>query len=449
MMPRGPPRLALRLRTLSISYGSRAALKEVDLEVGVGEFVALAGPNGSGKTTLIRAVLGLLPSLPGSVELFGDPVESLSIRDRARRVAWVPQEEFPRDDVPLLDYVLYGRNAHLGWLEGESERDRRQALTILSQMGLKDRVADGVLSISGGERQRTILARAIAQDAPLLLLDEPTSHLDIGHQLDLLVRVRRLAEERGVGVLAAMHDLNLAARFADRIVVLSHGRKHVEGTPSEVLSEELLARVWGVASDLRQDPRTGVPYLLPHHVIPVGRPGSTPPDERPIHVVAGGGAGGPFLRALIDEGFRVTVGAIHLLDSDTEIAERLAIPAAVEIPFAPLGPEVRARNRDFLAEAQAIVVAPFAVGPSNISNLEDLLPYRGRVPMLLATHPPIIERDFTKGSASQLWEALRQAGGIEVPDPPAAIRRLQDPSTFAGSASKPVLATSPSGAGQG
>ncbi|MGI0068212.1 MAG: ABC transporter ATP-binding protein, partial [Thermoplasmata archaeon] len=212
---------ALELRGVTISYGSRPALVEVDVGVDPGEFVALAGPNGSGKTTLIRAVLGFLPPDRGDVRVFGSRIAELSPRFRARSVAWVPQDEPVRDDVPLLDYVLYGRYAHQEMLEGESAEDVRIAREVLEQVGLADRAEDGVLSISGGERQRAILARALAQTPKLLLLDEPTSHLDIGHQLDILGRVRELARRRGVTVVAALHDLNLAARFADRIVVLS------------------------------------------------------------------------------------------------------------------------------------------------------------------------------------------------------------------------------------
>ncbi len=361
-------RPAVRLKAVTVRYGNRAALHDVDLSVAPGEFVALAGPNGSGKTTLLRAVLGFVTPQEGEVELFGTPVARLSVRERAQRVAWVPQEESPRDDVPILDYVLYGRYAHLGLLEGESDKDRRLARQILEDVGLADRALDGILSISGGERQRVILARTLAQQTPVLLLDEPTSHLDIGHQLDLLERVRQLSRRRGVTVIAALHDLNLAARFADRIFVLSRGRGYADGPPEKVLSEDLLGRVWGVVADLRRDPRTGAPYLLPHRVIVPGLPGATPPTLGPVHVVGGGGAGSPYFRALADDGFRVTAGALHLLDSDSETADTLGIPAAVEVPFAPLGEEVRARNRELLSAARAIVVTAFAVGPSNLAE---------------------------------------------------------------------------------
>jgi len=407
----------LGLRSLTVRYAERVALQEVDLDVPRGQFLALVGPNGSGKTTLLRAALGFLTPDSGTVRLFGSDVRVLSIVERARRVAWVPQEESPRDDVPLIDYVLYGRYAHLPWLQGESSVDHDAAARALEAVGLADRAADGILSVSGGERQRAILARALVQDAPLLLLDEPTSHLDIGHQLDLLGRVRELSRARGVTVVAALHDLNLAARFADRIVVLSRGRRVADGSPAEVISEELLARVWGVVADLRRDPRTGAPYLVPHHLVPPA--GSSPGallGRGPVHVVGGGGSASPYLRALVEAGYRVTAGALHLLDSDLETAESLGVPTAVEVPFAPIGSDVRQRLRTLLDAAAAIVVAPFPVGPSNLPNLEEVRHSLGRVPILLVARPGGVSWDFTGGRAEAILEELRRGGSREARD---------------------------------
>jgi iron complex transport system ATP-binding protein len=434
---------AVRMDGVSVRYGGRVALHDLSWTVRRGEFVALAGPNGSGKTTLLRALLGFVSPDEGEVEVFGTPVARLSVRERARRMAWVPQEESGRDDVPILDYVLYGRYAHLGALEGETDADRRFALEVLEEVGLADRAQDGILSISGGERQRAILARALAQEAPLLLLDEPTSHLDIGHQIDLLERVRRLSRLRGVTVIAALHDLNLAARYADRIFVLSRGREYADGPPSEVLSEELLSRVWGVVADLRRDPRTGAPYLLPHRVVPGPTDRTLSLSLGPVHVTGGGGAGSPYFRLLVDEGYRVTAGSLHLLDSDSETAETLGIPSAVEVPFAPLGPEVRARNRELLAAARAIVVAPFVVGPSNVANLEDLLPFAGKTPILLVTRSATPDWDFTGGQAAQQLGALRDLGASEVDSPERLLAELRRvlPRPSAPAASLPVSAT--------
>lgn len=427
-----PRDLALRLRGVTVRFGDRTALQDVDLEVPRGQFVALAGPNGSGKTTLLRAALGFLTPESGAVELFGTEVNRLSVMERARRVAWVPQEENPRDDAPLFDYVLYGRYAHLGWLRGEGPSDRDAATRALQAVGLADRARDGILSVSGGERQRAILARALVQEAPLVLLDEPTTHLDIAHQIDLLTRVRELSRERNVTVVAALHDLNLAARFADRIVVLSRGRRVADGLPTTVLSEELLARVWGVVADLRRDPRTGAPYLLPHHLVAPARSGpGTFLGKGPVHVVGGGGSGAPYLRALSEAGYRVTAGALHLLDSDLETAESLGALTAVEVPFAPIGEEVRERLRSLLDAATVVVVAPFPVGPSNLPNLEEVRRCLGRIPVLLVRRPAGEEWDFTGGRARALEHELRDGGAREVNGVEAVLGALKGESVAA------------------
>lgn len=414
----------LACRGLTVRYGARTALHELTLSLRAGEFVALAGPNGSGKTTLLRAVLDLLPVSAGTIELFGEPSDSLTVLARALRVAWVPQEESPRDNIRLIDYVRLGRYPFHGLLDAESADDREVAARVLAEVGLSDRAEDGILNLSGGERQRAVLARALAQEAPLLLLDEPTTHLDIGHQLDLLTRVRALSRDRGVTVLAAIHDLNLAVRFADRIVVLSRGRLYADGTPRDVLSAGLLEHVWGISADLRPDPRTGLPYLVPQRRLaaPADRAGPRPVGT--IHVVGGGGSAAPYLRALAEEGYLVSAGVLPLLDSDSETAEALAIPVAAEVPFAPLSAAARERNRAFLTTASAVVVAPFPVGPSNLDNLADLEPFAGRIPVYLAGPPAIADRDFTGGEATAVYGRLRAAGAVEVKGVDGALRAL-------------------------
>ncbi len=403
--------IALRAQGLTVHYGARPALCDFTLLATAGELLALAGPNGSGKTTFLRAVLGLVPPTMGRIDIFGRDAARLTFRDRARRVAWLPQEESPQDNVSLLDYVLFGRYAHVPPFTGEDSEDYRRARNAIIEVGLWDRRDSGILELSGGERQRVLLARAIAQDTPILLLDEPTAHLDIGHQLELLDRIRRLCHDQQRTVVAAMHDLNLAARFADRVAVLSRGRLVEEGRPSDVLSEGLLREVWGIQAELRWDPRTQLPFLIPvlaplserglrHHSI---RPG-------PVHVVGGGGAAAPILRRLVEEGFRVTAGVLPLFDTDSETAAELGVPVATEVPFAPIGEEARGQNRKLLDGAAAIVVAPFAVGPANLTNLEDLIPYVVTRPTFLLAPTPWRERDFVKGRASGIASELQSRG---------------------------------------
>ena len=415
---------AVRLAGVTAGYGPRAVLHDLSFDAAPGEFVAIAGPNGSGKTTLLRTVLGFLEPTRGGVDLFGRPVASLSVKERARLVAWVPQSEQARDDVPLIDYVLYARYPYHGVLDGETDTERTLARNALASVGLAELAQTGLLSISGGERQRATLARALVQATPVLLLDEPTAHLDIAHQLDILGRVRDLAKERSVTVLAALHDLNLAARYADRILVLSRGRLVADGPPAAVLSAELVARVWGVSADLHTEPRSGVPYLVPHHLLASVSRDATAPALGPVHVVGGGGAASPILRALVEEGFTVTAGALHLLDTDSETAEALGIASAIEGPFAPLGPEARERHRLLRRSARAIVVAPFVVGPSNLANLADLVDSPG-TPLFLLRRPPIGERDFAGGRATEAYSKLLGLGAEEVDDLATLIPRLR------------------------
>lgn len=427
-MTRASGAAALEVSGLSVRLGDRTVLHRVELTAREGEFVALTGPNGSGKTTLLRTALGLQAPSEGDVRLFGERLRDLPIRERARRVAWMPQEEAPRDNVRLLDYVMFGRYAHLPPFLGETREDREVARAALTEVGLDDRADAGIRELSGGERQRLLLARALAQEAPVLLLDEPTAHLDIGHQLDLLDRVGRLVRERGVLAVAALHDLNLAARFADRIVVLAHGHLVADGHADEVLDPPLLRRVWGVDADLRRDPRTARPYLIPRRAADAGaaRP-TTRPREGTVHVVGGGGAAAAVLRRLDDEGFALTAGVLPLLDSDAETAEELGIPYVAEVPFAPISEEARQRHRALLAAATATVVAAFAVGPTNLANLEELVGRPAQTPVFLLGDAGIARRDFTEGRATRIWEGLRHDGAVAVEDLDGLVRRLRAP----------------------
>jgi len=424
-MVNGPAAL-LSVDRVSVGYTDRLAVRSVSLDVRPGEFVALTGPNGAGKTTLLRAILGLLPIREGEVRVLGTRLADLDIRQRAQRMAWLPQEEHPQDNVRLLDYVLFGRYAHVPPFYSENTDDYARARDALRAVGLWDRRASGIWEVSGGERQRVLLARALAQDAPILLLDEPTAHLDIASQLELIGRLVRLCRESSRCVIAALHDLNLAARFSDRIVVLSRGRLAQDGPPEDVLSTGLLREVWDVDAELRRDPRSGLPYLIP--VLPREVVRTTPAERRlgPVHVVGGGGAASDTLRTLAGHGYRLTAGVLPLFDTDSETAAELGIPAALEVPFAPLGLEARAENRRLLEGARAIVVAPFAIGPSNLANLEDLRAFVATRPSFLLRTASLSERDFTEGRAGAIVRELLSGGAIALEEPAQLEARLRE-----------------------
>ena len=238
----------LSARALSVSLGEHAVLCDVAFSVEAGERVGLVGPNGSGKTTLLRAVAGLLP-YDGALSLRDRDVRAWPARERAREVALVRQQQDLGVDFSVAEIVALGRAPHLGWLAPLGADDRRRVAAALDAVDLGPFADRPVPRLSGGEQQRVFLAQALAQDAPLLLLDEPTAHLDVRHQLDLLARVRALGEA-GRTVVAAVHDLELAARFADRLWVLDRGRLVADGPPADVLHPALLRDVFRVEAEV-------------------------------------------------------------------------------------------------------------------------------------------------------------------------------------------------------
>ncbi|MBL8058981.1 MAG: heme ABC transporter ATP-binding protein [Anaerolineales bacterium] len=253
----------LTLESLSITYETRPILHAIALEVRAGELLALIGPNGAGKTTLIRAAAGLLAPAGGRAALAGEAVHTWSPEARARRIAVVPQAAHLPAGFTVRETVLMGRTPYLGWLGREGETDHAIARRALERTCLTDLAERPVEHLSGGEQQRVLIARALAQAAPVLLLDEPTAHLDLKHQAGTLSLVRDLAHADGLAVLVALHDLNLAAQFADRIALLAGGELRALGAPTEVLTPANLTAAYDVPVYVIPHPIHGAPLVLP------------------------------------------------------------------------------------------------------------------------------------------------------------------------------------------
>ena len=253
----------LKIQDLSVSYGSRRVLHSVSLNVQSGEVLALIGPNGAGKSTLIRAVSGVVP-YSGHVRTNGDDFASLSTLQRARYIATVPQAVSLPPAYTVWETVLFGRTPHLGFLGQPSQKDEeiaRQALARVSALPFAER---RVGELSGGEQQRILLARALCQSTPILLLDEPTAHLDLQYQVGLLELVNELAHKDNLAVLVALHDLNLAAHYADRIALMVAGSIKAEGNPKQVLRPELIEEAYCLPVQVIKHPFLDIPLVLPN-----------------------------------------------------------------------------------------------------------------------------------------------------------------------------------------
>jgi iron complex transport system ATP-binding protein len=230
--------VALRITDLHVCLGGVEVVSGLDLELSAGQWINVIGPNGAGKTTLLRAILGAV-DFQGAIDI--DGLHSRAAMARARSIAYVPQTPVIPPGVLVIDYVLLGRTPHRGVFSGDSAHDIEVATTVLDRLDLRPLATRELTSLSGGERQRVVLARALAQESSILLLDEPTTSLDLGHQQEVLDLVEELRRERGLTVLATLHDLTLAARYGDDLAVLAAGRIVASGPPATVLTETLIA----------------------------------------------------------------------------------------------------------------------------------------------------------------------------------------------------------------
>lgn len=408
----------LDIQGVTFGYGHQPLLYDVQLEVRSGEMVGLLGPNGSGKTTLLRLISGILRPEQGRVLLDGRDVQEWGRRGMARRVAVVPQELPVPFAYTVEQMVRLGRTPYLNLLGNLSKDDLRIVQEALRAADIEQQAGAIYNELSGGERQRVIIAMALAQQPSLLLLDEPTAHLDIRYQIEVLELVQRLNRETGVTVIAAMHDLNLAARYFPRLVLFQRGVVADAG-PAEVLEPHLLRRVYGI--NVQVGILRGAEHLS---VLP---PGAQPsPDngqeEAPprVHVMAGGGSGEVLMRALADARVPFSAGALNIGDSDHTLALRLANDVITEQPYTPVSPTALAELRARLAQTAVLIVCPLPVGPGNLALMQEALEaaQRGVQVLLLApvSDEAAVADSAGSSSADQSVEELLQQSGILLRD---------------------------------
>jgi iron complex transport system ATP-binding protein len=407
--PKGPE---LEARGVAAGYRGAMVIEGMDLKIAPGDFLGIIGPNGSGKTSFLKSLARSLHPMQGAVLLEGEDIYRLGARRVARELAVVPQETAWAFSFTSLEVVLMGRNPHLGRLQSAGPHDLEVARHAMEQAHVWHLADRPVTELSGGERQRVIIAQALAQSPRLLLLDEPTQHLDINHQLSLLQLLKERCEE-GLAVVVVMHDLNLAAQFCRRLLVIKDGREFCRGTPVEVLNSANLLEVFGVDSIVTRHSVTHKPQ-----VIFLPRAGDTGEAvEIRVHLICGGGSGAALMRDLLERGFYLTAGVLNLGDSDEEVGRALEIRMATDPPFSHISADAHRANLELIEGSDAVVLTDVHVGPGNLVNLEAAREalLHGKKTFILSTSP-MEERDHTDGAAAALYRELLELGGREAVD---------------------------------
>jgi iron complex transport system ATP-binding protein len=390
----------LKIEKLSVEYGDKVILKDIDIAVNEGEFVGIIGPNGTGKSTLIKAITDLVDIKGGKITINGRDNSEISKRDRAKIIAVVPQEFSIEFEFNVFDIVMMGRNPHMYGRKDTKKNDLdivQEAMMMTNTWQLKDRFFN---EISGGEKQRVIIARAIAQQTKVILLDEPTSHLDIHHQLEILELVRMLKVKKNITIIAVLHDINMAARFSDRLILLNDREVMVDGTPEKVIDEKYLGKVYKMEMIIRQNKVLSVKEIVPLRVIKE----KLNVKKTRIHVICGGGSGEQILERINSLGFEVTCGVLNRGDSDWEMCRMLGIKCAEAPPFSDINEKELLENRKFIQASDMILASDVPYGKENLKNLEILLDTDKKIYMKRSQS----QFDFTNGLALGILKKIEK-----------------------------------------
>ncbi|AGN00767.1 ABC-type cobalamin/Fe3+-siderophore transport system, ATPase component [Salinarchaeum sp. Harcht-Bsk1] len=342
----GPP--GIQANDVVASFGAESVLEDVSATVARGELVGLVGPNGAGKTTFLRTISGALAPDDGEIRVVGDSIAALSSAAASRRIAVVPQTTHLSFAFSVRELVEMGRHPHRSRFDPPSREDRALVEAAMERTDTARFADRSIEDVSGGERQRVLLARAIAQDAPVLLLDEPTASLDLHHAVETMAMVRDLVDEDDAAALAAIHDLELAARFCDRILVLAGGAIVAAGPPEDVLEADILEAAFDARIAVEHSPLDGGVTV---------RALADPELDRRVHVVGGGERAASALGRLGEAGASLSLGPVPAGDRAVSTAEAVDAEPVTVPPFAPADGGAIERALDLAAEADAVVLA--------------------------------------------------------------------------------------------
>jgi iron complex transport system ATP-binding protein len=407
----------LSVQGVTISFPTVTALHQVTFEVAKGEIVVILGPNGAGKTTLLRAIARALPVQQGVILLDGKEVSALPVRQLMRQLSVVPQNPEVTFALTVWDIVAMGRIPHASPLSPLSPRDHdaiRKAMEATDIWDLRHRLFS---ELSGGEQRRVLLAKALAQEPKLLLLDEPTANLDLRYQLEVVELLKRLNRDLGLTAIVVLHDLNLAAMLGQRFLLLHQGRLVAMGSAEEVLTQRHIQQTYGVPVLTLRHPLTGKPLIVLTERTIASANGTR------VHVVCGGGTGGEVMALLVAAGCQVTAGALNRGDSDYEAAQLLGVPVAEEDPFMPLSDRAVDATKRLIAQADVVVLTDVPFGWGNLANLQAILDAADGL-VVVFNPETIAERDFVNGQATALLREICATKRVATVHSLAELQRL-------------------------
>ncbi|OGN89919.1 MAG: hypothetical protein A2Y88_10900 [Chloroflexi bacterium RBG_13_48_10] len=402
--------MMIKAEGIHFKYEVQVILDDISVQFEKGYLYGILGPNGCGKTTFLKILSGLLRADHGHVVLDNLDINKLSISEIAKKVAVVPDATTPIFDFSVEEIVTMGRYIYVGRLTRENAEEKKIVREILRQFNLVELKDRSFNALSAGERQKVIIARAIAQQSKILLLDEPTSHLDINYQVELMEMLKKYVKN-GLIVVAILHDLNLAGQYCNNVLLIRNGKIQAFGTPEMSLTRENIKLVYNVDVVVRKNPFTNSIYVTPisPRVIEANEGVSNNLIKR-IHVVAGGGTSKELLPEL--RGNDVSVGIVNTLDDDYEFALELKYEIIAETPFSPISEKSQNELMQKLNQTDIVILVNVPFGKGNLENLKIL--ENCIKPLIILEKTPIETRDFTEGMASEIYNRIKSKTNVKV-----------------------------------
>lgn len=388
----------IEIRKMKIKYGDSEVVKGVDINIRKGEFVSIIGPNGSGKSTILKGINKNIELSSGDVFIKGKNLNSISFKDKAKIIGFVPQEFNVAFDFTVYDIVSMGRNPYTKRFGKNDNSDNliiEDALKKTNTFKYKDKNFN---NLSGGEKQRVITARALAQEPEILILDEATSNLDIHHQLDILELLHWLNREEGMTVVSVMHDLNMASRFSDKLILLDKGLVVIEGSPDEVLKEDIIKKVYNMEMIIRDNK-----ILSAKEIVPLRVRKSHEDKNIKVHIICGGGTGEYIIQKLYSERYHISAGILNEGDSDLELCKNLGVRFVEEHPFSTFSVENIAKCKEYINDSNEIIITDVAIGWGNFENIKMIKDIKNKHIIILHSK----DRDFVNGEYENIINDLK------------------------------------------
>jgi iron complex transport system ATP-binding protein len=405
--------LQIQVNGLAFRYGASPVLQDIHLSLEKGEFTCIIGPNGSGKSTLLKNLAAVLDPAEGDIILDGKELRRWTRRELAHRLSLVSQGRGAGFNFVVEDVVAMGRYPYLERFSPMREADHRAVNRAMHLTGCYHLREREIFALSGGEQQRVILARALAQETPYLLLDEPTSFLDLGYQVELLELLQSLNTRERITIIMVMHDLNLASRYCRKMIMLYQGKIYACGSPAEVLTRKNILEVYRTEVLIEPHPLGGNPQIIP---ISTSSPAINHNGSlRRVHIIGGGGSATPLINELFVKGFPLSAGVLSVGDSDWATARRLGLTMVEEAPFSPISEERHRDNLDLIDMSGAVILAPLYMGPGNLLNVEAACyALKQGLPVFMINEPPAGQRDFAGGKALDICRRLLNGGAVPL-----------------------------------